>query len=105
MKSRYTNQQTAPDNAPEIGYVLKAFGRTSETFITNEIHLLYQKAGIPATARRRQPRQIAGHFFAGSGAGQRGGLSEMALPDAAALRARSSEALQPATAELSDDVI
>src|SRR6266540_3807383 len=40
MKSRYTNQQTAPDNAPEIGYVLKAFGRTSETFITNEIHLL-----------------------------------------------------------------
>jgi glycosyltransferase involved in cell wall biosynthesis len=40
MKSRYTNRQTAPDNAPEIGYVLKAFGRTSETFITNEIHLL-----------------------------------------------------------------
>jgi glycosyltransferase involved in cell wall biosynthesis len=25
---------------PEVGYVLKAFGRTSETFITNEIHLL-----------------------------------------------------------------
>ena len=28
--------------APEVGYVLKAFGRTSETFITNEIYLLEQ---------------------------------------------------------------
>ncbi len=27
-------------NAPEIAYILKGFGRTSETFITNEIHLL-----------------------------------------------------------------
>jgi glycosyltransferase involved in cell wall biosynthesis len=40
MKSHHTNRQTATDGAPEIGYVLKAFGRTSETFITNEIHLL-----------------------------------------------------------------
>jgi len=40
MKSHHTNRRAAPDGAPEIGYVLKAFGRTSETFITNEIHLL-----------------------------------------------------------------
>jgi len=40
MKSHHTNRQTATDGAPEIGYALKAFGRTSETFITNEIHLL-----------------------------------------------------------------
>ena len=30
---------------PEIGYVLKGFARTSETFITNEIHLL-EKCGL-----------------------------------------------------------
>lgn len=30
---------------PEIGYVLKGFARTSETFITNEIHLL-EKRGL-----------------------------------------------------------
>ncbi len=30
---------------PEIGYVLKGFARTSETFITNEIHLL-EKLGL-----------------------------------------------------------
>ncbi|MDX2041602.1 MAG: glycosyltransferase [Acidobacteriota bacterium] len=32
--------KTSPTTEPEIAYVLKAFGRTSETFITNEIHLL-----------------------------------------------------------------
>ncbi len=31
---------TTPMGAPEIAYILKGFGRTSETFITNEIHLL-----------------------------------------------------------------
>lgn len=31
---------------PRVAYVLKAFGRTSETFITNEIHLLEQ-LGLP----------------------------------------------------------
>jgi glycosyltransferase involved in cell wall biosynthesis len=31
--------------APEIGYILKGFARTSETFITNEIHLL-EKRGL-----------------------------------------------------------
>lgn len=30
---------------PEIGYILKGYARTSETFITNEIHLL-EKAGL-----------------------------------------------------------
>jgi glycosyltransferase involved in cell wall biosynthesis len=35
-----------PENtAPEIGYILKGFARTSETFITNEIHLL-EKSGL-----------------------------------------------------------
>lgn len=40
MRSLYSDRQIASASAPEIGYVLKAFGRTSETFITNEIHLL-----------------------------------------------------------------
>ena len=40
MKSLDSNQRTVSDSTPEIAYVLKAFGRTSETFITNEIHLL-----------------------------------------------------------------
>ena len=34
---------TMPEPTPresEIGYILKGFARTSETFITNEIHLL-----------------------------------------------------------------
>ncbi|MBI1762956.1 MAG: glycosyltransferase family 4 protein [Acidobacteria bacterium] len=31
---------TAPPNADEIGYVLKSYPRTSETFIANEIYLL-----------------------------------------------------------------
>ena len=33
-------KSTTPTGAPEIAYILKGFGRTSETFITNEIHLL-----------------------------------------------------------------
>lgn len=40
MSSPYPNQQTGSAVEPEIAYILKAFGRTSETFITNEIHLL-----------------------------------------------------------------
>lgn len=37
------------NNAPtEIAYILKGFGRTSETFITNEIHLL-EKLGLQLT--------------------------------------------------------
>src|SRR5437588_10171744 len=31
---------------PEVAYILKGFARTSETFITNEIHLL-ESLGLP----------------------------------------------------------
>lgn len=39
------NVLTMASEEPQIGYVLKGYGRTSETFITNEIFLL-EKAGL-----------------------------------------------------------
>src|SRR5262249_23284488 len=38
-------KQQRPQMASEIGYILKGFARTSETFITNEIALL-EKLGL-----------------------------------------------------------
>ncbi|MEK7832893.1 MAG: hypothetical protein AAB401_17515, partial [Acidobacteriota bacterium] len=45
MSFRISEQIKAAEQSAEIAYVLKAFGRTSETFITNEIHLL-EKSGV-----------------------------------------------------------
>lgn len=52
--------KNSPTNNSEIAYVLKAFGRTSETFITNEIHLLETlglKLTIFSTKRLESQRQ------------------------------------------------
>ena len=43
---KYQSQSPAATSPAEIGYILKGYGRTSETFITNEIMLL-ERQGVP----------------------------------------------------------